>query len=71
MQARACYKGSSLVNEAASFIAEYSQRKRLAKLGYVTNISELSALKAEIFGIIDVELDKCQNEDMRSKHGRK
>lgn len=71
MQARASYKGSSLVNEAASFIAEYSQRKRLAKLGYVTNISELSALKAEIFGIIDVELDKCQNEDMRSKHGRK
>jgi hypothetical protein len=71
MQARASYKGSSLVNEAASFIAEYSQRKRLAKLGYVSNISELSAIKAEIFGIIDVELDKCQNEDMRSKHGRK
>jgi hypothetical protein len=71
MQARASYKGSSMVNEAASFIAEYSQRKRLAKLGYVSNISELSALKAEIFGIIDVELDKCQNEDMRSKHGRK
>ena len=71
MQARASYKGSSMVNEAASFIAEYSQRKRLAKLGYVTNISELCAIKAEIFGIIDVELDKCQNEDMRSKHGRK
>jgi hypothetical protein len=34
-------------------------------------MAELSALKAEIFGIIDVELDKCQAEDMRSKHGRK
>lgn len=59
------------MNEAASYVAEYSQRKRLAKLGYTTNIAELSALKAEIFGIIDVELDKCQQDDMRSKHGRK
>jgi hypothetical protein len=71
MQARASYKGSSLQNEAAIFVAEYAQRKRLAKLGYTSNISELDALKAEIFGIIDVELDKCQSDDMRSKHGRK
>lgn len=71
MQARAAYKGSSLVNEAAPYIAEYSQRKRLAKLGYVTNASELDAIKAEIFAIIDTELDKCQSDDMRSKNGRK
>lgn len=71
MQARAAYKGQSLQNEAAMFVAEYSQRKRLAKLGYTTNIEGLSALKAEIFGIIDVELDKCQSDDMRPKHGRK
>lgn len=71
MQARASYKGSSLQNEAAIFVAEYAQRKRLAKLGYTSSISDLDALKAEIFGIIDVELDKCQAEDMRSKHGRK
>jgi hypothetical protein len=71
MQARASYKGHSLVNEAATFVAEYSQRKRLAKLGYTSNISELSSLKAEIFSIIDIEIDKCQSDDMRSKHGRK
>lgn len=71
MQARAAYRGANLQNEAAPWLAEYAQRKRLAKLGYVTNISELSAIKAEIFGIIDVELDKCQADDMRSKHGRK
>lgn len=71
MQARASYKGSALQNEAAIFVAEYAQRKRLSKLGYTSNISELSALKAEIFGIIDIELDKCQSEDMRSTNGRK
>jgi hypothetical protein len=71
MQTRASYRGSSLQTEAAPFVAEYAQRKRLAKLGYSSNISELCALKAEIFGIIDVELDKCQADDMRSKHGRK
>jgi hypothetical protein len=71
MQARAAYKGMNLQNEAAPWIAEYAQRKRLAKLGYTTNVSELCALKAEIFGIIDVELDKCQSEDMRSRNGRK
>lgn len=68
---RNAYKGGSLQNEAAPFLAEYSQRKRLAKLGYTTSISGLSALKAEIFGIIDIEIDSCQAADVRSKHGRK
>lgn len=71
MQARAAYRGSSMTNEAAPFVAEFLQRKRLKNLGYTTSISELDALKAEIFAIIDVELEKCQSEDMRSKHGRK
>lgn len=72
MQARASYKGSSFANEAASFVAEYSRRKRLAKLGYTTDISKLSALKGEIFSIIDIELDKCQSEEMRARNnGRK
>jgi len=71
MQTRASYKGSQMQNGAAHYIAEYSHRKRLAKLGYVTNISELSAHKAEIFGIIDCEIDRCQNEEMRSKNGRR
>jgi hypothetical protein len=61
MQARSAFKGGSLVNEAAPFLAEYSQRKRLAKLGYTSNIGELCALKAEIFGIIDHEIDKLQH----------
>lgn len=72
MQTRASLKGSGLQNEAAGFIAEYSQRKRLAKLGYTTSISELSAHKAEIFGIIDTEIDKFKSEEMKrgNKNGR-
>lgn len=60
------------MNEAAGFVAEYSQRKRLAKLGYFTPTSELCALKAEIFGIIDSEIDKFQSEEMKrgKKNGR-
>ena len=69
MQTRSAIKGGSLVNEAAGFIAEYSQRKRLAKLGYFTPTSELCALKAEIFGIIDTEIDKVQGEKLRGKNG--
>lgn len=70
MQAKAAYKGSHLHNEAAGFVAEYAQRKRLAKLGYTSNVGELSAVKAEIFSVIDVEIDKCQSESSRPKHGR-
>lgn len=72
MQTRASFKGSHMQNEAAPYLSEYAQRKRLAKLGYTTNLGELSAFKAEIFGIIDVQLDKCQAEQARGgKHGRR
>lgn len=63
--------GSSFTNEAAPFIAEYAQRKRLAKLGFTSNISELDATKAEIFGIIDAELNRLELEDLRRKNGRR
>lgn len=59
------------MNEAAPFLAEYTQRKRLAKLGYTSSISELSAFKAEVYGIIDQEIDSCQQQEMKAKkHGR-
>lgn len=59
-------------NEAAGYLSEYAQRKRLAKLGYNTSLSELSAFRAEVFSIIDVEIDKFQTEQARSKkNGRR
>jgi hypothetical protein len=69
MQARAACKGHALQTEAAPYFAEYVQRKRLAKLGYFSPLSELSAMKAEIFGMIDVEIEKCQAEEARAKRG--
>lgn len=70
MQARAAYKGSHLQTEAACYVAEYNKRKRLADLGYTSPIGELSCFNAEIFCIIDAELDKCRSEDMRKSHGK-
>jgi len=70
---RASQRGLHLQNEAAYFVAEYAQRKRLAKLGYTSNICELSAIKSEIFGIIDLELDKIQSDELKKrskKNGR-
>lgn len=71
MQTRAAFKGSHMQNEAAPFVFEYVERKRLTKLGYTSPLSELSALKAEIFVMIDIELDKCQSDEARSKNGRR
>mgnify|MGYP005614566223 CR=1 FL=1 len=69
MQVRASYKGSSLVNEAAGYIAEYAQRKRLAKLGYTSPLGELTAFQADVYAIIDTELDDIQLKESK-KHGR-
>jgi len=53
------------VGEAVHIFAEYVQRKRLAKLGYTSNIDDLESWKAEAFIIIDTELDACQNREMK------
>ena len=69
MQTRASYAGSIMQNDTAHWLAEYSQRKRLAKLGYTSSFSELSERKAEIFTLIDIEIDRCTNEEAK-KNGR-
>lgn len=68
-QARAAVlgRGANPASEASPYISEFIQRQRLAKLGYVTNIAELDALKAEIFGIIDFEIEKAKIEQMKRK----
>ena len=58
-------------DEAAPYVVEYLERKRLSKLGYTSPLGELCALKAEIFVMIDVELDKLQSENSGAKHGRR
>lgn len=71
MQAMASYKGRPFANEAAGLVSEYVYRKRLAKLGFTSDIGKLSAWKAEAFVIIDTELDECQRRDMMNKVAKK
>ncbi len=71
MQARAAVKGQALVNEAAPIFHEYVMRKRLAKLGYVSDMSTLSAFKAECFYLIDVEVDDTQAKEAQRRGNRK
>jgi len=51
-------------------MAEYEQRLALAKLGFRSDTTELPAWKAEIFGIIASEVNKCERQAQRVK-GRK
>jgi len=46
---------------------EYISRQRLAKLGFVSNLSDLPAWKAEAFCLIGSEVDRLQNEDFKNK----
>ena len=68
---RSAFKGGPLRNEAAYLVDEYSKRKRLAKLGYTSPLGELSAFRADVYAIIDQEIDACQQREMKAKkHGR-
>ncbi len=50
-------------------VFEYSSRKRLAALGLVTDLSSISADKADAFIEIDLKLQQIQQE--KSKKGEK
>ena len=71
MQARAAVKGHALQTEAAPYVAEYLSRQRMAKLGYTSHTSELSAHKADVFAIISIEIDKAQADEARAKRGKR
>jgi hypothetical protein len=49
-------------NETSWIVAEYNARMRLAKLGYTETIENLDCIKADMFLIIDQEIDKLEKE---------
>jgi hypothetical protein len=51
--------------EASKYVAEYSTRKKLAVLGFTSPLKDLPAWKAEIFVLIDNELNKMHDEDIK------
>jgi hypothetical protein len=66
-QARFAYRGSKFTNEAAPLVYEYSARKLMAKLGYTTDLGSLSSFKAECFMIIDGEINKEREKQMKRR----
>lgn len=59
------------MNEAAPIFHEYVMRRRLAKLGFTTDMSQLSAFKAECFYLIDVEVEETQSKEAKKGGNRK
>ena len=54
-------------NEAAAIVSEFINRKRLAKLGIVSNCKDISFLKAECLIHVSSEFDRLENEEMKRK----
>jgi hypothetical protein len=68
-QVRAAFKEIPFTNEAAPLLAEFNQRRRLAKMGYHFDIRRLSAWKADCFVLIDSEIDRLECEEMNAGKG--
>lgn len=61
------FRGHPLINNAAPILAEYNARKRLADLGFTSDLSSLDCVKAEAFIVISQELDRLQAEEYKRK----
>lgn len=49
-------------NETAFILAEYTKRKRLAELGFVSPLDDLDLITAECFVEISREIDNIESE---------
>lgn len=58
-------------NAASVFVSEYVYRKRLAKLGFTTDIDGLDSISAEALILIDSEIDDLQAKEAKKKNGRR
>ena len=52
-------------------IMEYFFRKRLAEIGYTSDIGQPSAWKAEAFGLISIQIDSLKAEAMKKATKKK
>jgi hypothetical protein len=58
-------RDSNYSNESAPYIAEFFARQRLAKLGFTSPLDELDSVTAEVFIVIDAEIEKIKGEEMK------
>jgi hypothetical protein len=59
-----------MANETAYFVAEYHNRMRLRKLGFVDDLENLDAVTAEFFIEISQQLNRLESEEMKSKSSK-
>lgn len=59
------------MNEATPVVSEYLTRLRLAKIGYTSDMRNLSVTKGEAFLFISQELDRLESEEMKRKAKRR
>ncbi len=54
-------------NQMWPWLVLYNNRRRFAKLGYHDSLKELDAYTADIFSIIDRQVSKLDEEEMKRK----
>lgn len=63
--AAAVFRGIDYQNSYTPIVLEYAARKRLSALGFTSNLSDLSADKADAFLEIDLKLSQIMNEKIK------
>lgn len=61
------YKGVKHRNETYGMVLEYIERKRLAELGFVSDLSKLPHYKAKAFSLIASEVDRLRQAELKGK----
>lgn len=63
--------GGHSVNEWSLLVGEYTTRKRMATLGFISNFDELNVWEVEAMTLIDVEINNLQEAEVKKKHGNR
>lgn len=52
-------------------VYEYAERKTLAKIGFTSDLSDLSVFEAEAFNLIASEFSRLEREEFKQKSRKK
>lgn len=66
-QCRWWFRGEKFTNESALLVHEYFLKKRMAKLGYQFNSSELTQFDANVYSLIDSTIADLKEKDLKRK----
>jgi hypothetical protein len=63
--------GNAFANEAFGIVSEYLSRKRLATIGVTSSTNLIDFQTANYLIAIDVEFQKLEDKERKSKHGKR